>query len=119
MSIKNSSRPGRWCTDYSEFTSVVRDVPITIAPEMLEFTKVLQNSANKKKYPADNWLQEDGINSDHKAMHDSMFHHLAKSFSNQRIDNDSGLDHLLHLAMRALMLYTRISRKIVHPKDKS
>ena len=40
-------------------------------------------------------------------------------FRSARIDNESGLYHLQHLAYRALMEYTRLSRGIVHENDKS
>lgn len=70
-----------------------------------------------QKYEPNNWLQENGNRSSHKDMHDSMMHHLAESFCNQRIDKDSGLDPLLHLASRAMMAYTRIKRNIKHIDD--
>ena len=77
---------------------------------------VLEHGA--KKYAKDNWLEPDGHRSSHKEMHDSMFHHLAESFSGVKEDKDTGLHPLLHLATRALMSYTRYRRGIIHPKDK-
>lgn len=84
-------------------------------PEFLDFLKVLKMGA--LKHGNANWLSIDGKKSSHKDMHDSMFHHLAKSFVNQRIDEESGLDHLLHLASRSLMAYTLIKRGIKHNED--
>ena len=88
-------------------------------PEFFAITEVLAMGA--KKHGADNWLEVNGKKSDMKSMHDSMFHHLAESFS--RVggsvspkdcrDAESGLDPLLHLATRALMLYTRIQRGLI------
>jgi len=85
-------------------------------PEFLDFLKVLKMGA--KKHGNANWLNVDGKKSSHKDMHASMFRHLAQSFANQRLDAESGLDHLLHLASRALMAYTRSKRGLIHPEDK-
>lgn len=85
-------------------------------PEFYDFLKVLE--FGKTKHGACNWLEVRGKKSTFKQMHDSMFHHLAESYVNkQREDKESGLDPLLHLACRALMMYTRINRGIVHPDD--
>ena len=91
---------------------------VTIPQELLDFLQVLQDSANAGKYPADNWLDEDGRGCGHKEMHASMFRHLANSCAGNRLDNDSGRDHLLHLAARAMMLYVRLSKGFEHPTDK-
>lgn len=60
-----------------------------------------------KKHGDDNWAKKDGTKSSHKEMHDSMFHHLADSFSNGAVDvakdNETTLPSLAHLATRALM----------------
>lgn len=77
-------------------------------PEFYDVIKVLEMGA--KKHGANNWLDPNGKKADHKSMHDSMFHHLAESFSGSRKDTESGLDPLLHLACRALMSYTRKKR---------
>lgn len=69
------------------------------------------------KYAPNNWLEPDGKRSTYKEYHDSMFHHLAKSFSKERLDPESNLDHLLHVAVNALMCYTRLKRNIKHPND--
>lgn len=83
--------------------------------EFYDFYKVIEMGA--RKYEADGWLDEDGKGTSHKQMHDSMFHHLALSYSRIRNDEESGLDHLLHVATRALMLYVRLKRGIVNPND--
>lgn len=84
-------------------------------PEFYDFLKVLAMGA--KKHGNKNWLNADGKKSSHKDMHASMFRHLAQSFANQRLDTESGLDHLLHLASRSLMCYTLIKRRITHKED--
>lgn len=89
------------------------EIPI----EMYDFAKVLARSASSGKYPPNNWLQYDGKKCDHKSMHDSMFHHLAESYSGVTKDRESGLHPLLHLACRALMMYTRYENQLVHPLD--
>jgi hypothetical protein len=89
--------------------------------EMMDFILVLEMGA--KKYEIDGWLKPDGAGSSEKEMHASMFRHLAKSLAsggaNPRlvVDAESGLDHLLHVATRALMLYTRRKRGIVNTSD--
>lgn len=89
------------------------DIPI----EMLSFISVLEHSANIGKYPANNWLNKDGHNQDLKSTHASMFRHLAASAAGQRVDKDNGMDPLLMLAARAMMLYYRVKNNIVHPLD--
>lgn len=100
--------------------------PEALVPEFFDFLKVVAMGA--KKYEMNNWLRKDGKNSNERAMADSMFHHLAESFVEARnsylehgkvcaTDSESGLDPLLHLATRALMLHTRRQRTIIHPQD--
>jgi len=84
-------------------------------PEFLDFLEVLKMGA--KKHGNSNWLNADGKKSSHKDMHDSMFHHIAKSYAGIRLDQESGLDELLHVASRALMCYTLIKRGIKHKED--
>ncbi len=88
---------------------------LEIPSEMHDFMKVLEMGA--RKYSANNWLEPNGKRSSFKEYHDSAFHHLANSYSGQRLDTESGLDHLLHVACNALMLYTRLKRGIKHEKD--
>lgn len=96
----------------------IYDLPKEAIPEeMFEFLKIVKMGASK--YALNNWLNEDGQNADERNMHASMFRHLAASSAGQNVDNESGEDHLLHLACRALMLYTRRQRNIIHPLDKS
>lgn len=94
--------------------------PEAIPIELFDFLKVIE--AGAKKYALNNWLKPDGGSCDEKTMHDKMFHHLARSFwagevQHTVLDAESGLDHLLHLACRALMLYTRRKRGIIHSVD--
>lgn len=82
--------------------------------EFFDIIKVLEFGA--KKHGKANWLERGGKKSNHKDMHDSMFHHLSESFAMEdgysavRGDRETGLDPLLHLACRALMCYTRKKR---------
>lgn len=97
--------------------------------DMLDYLKII--SLGAKKYKMNNWLESSGKRCQEKEMHDSMFHHLAESFSHAQssierygnvnhiliTDKESGLDPLLHLMCRAGMLYTRRKRNITHPAD--
>lgn len=86
-----------------------------VEPEMMDFVSVIEMGAIK--HGNKNWLDPNGKKSSHKEMHDSMFHHLAESYSGKIRDNESGLHPLLHLACRALMCYTRHARGIQHEND--
>jgi hypothetical protein len=92
------------------------DIPTDALPdEMLDFINVIAMGA--KKYKMNNWLEPNGRKCSEREMHDSMFHHLAESFSGFHRDVESGLDPLLHLACRSMMLYTRRMRGIRHEDD--
>jgi hypothetical protein len=84
-------------------------------PEFFDIQDILEMGA--VKHGSHNWLSPNGGKSSFRSMHDSMFHHLASSFSGVRLDNESGKDHLLHLATRSLMTYTRIKRGLIHQED--
>lgn len=56
-----------------------------------------------KKYGKDNWLHPNGKSKSHVEMHNSMFHHIAESYTGSRQDKESTLDPLKHAACRALM----------------
>lgn len=91
--------------------SEVYDLPIdAVVPEMLDFFLIVAMGA--KKYEMNGWLKPDGKKCSERSMHDSMFHHLAESSTGDMPDEESGLDPLLHLACRAMMLYTRRQRGI-------
>ena len=111
-----------------QITHVYKLPSEALPEEMLDFIKIIKMGA--EKYALNNWLEEDGKKASEKDMHDSMFHHLSQSFSEGQValrlrepvkemtvDMESGMDPLLHLACRALMLYTRRQRGIVHPGD--
>ncbi len=83
-----------------EFELAVRDV--------LEF-------GIKKGYAADGWLVGDRFDS--KSNHASMFRQLAMSTAGQMCDDESHLDHLAHLACRALMEYT-LRRRLSNTMNK-
>jgi hypothetical protein len=84
---------------------------------MFDFMDILVMGA--AKYDLNNWLSTNGRKCSEKEMHDSMFHHLAESQVDGRHarDFESRKDPLLHLACRALMLYTRRKRNIIHQFD--
>jgi hypothetical protein len=100
----------------TEYKGVYKEADLW-EPEFRDFVQVLLHSANTGKYPLKNWLNKDGRRSTFREYHDSAFHHLAKSFAGIRYDNETGLDHLLHVAANAMMLYTRLKRGIKHPND--
>lgn len=77
---------------------------LTLFPvEFLDVVEVLINGA--QKYSPRGW--EDGSHPLNEAKNnDSKFHHLAKLTAGIYFDDESGLDHDLHLACRALMSYT-------------
>lgn len=84
---------------------------LELPKEFNDVIKVLEFGATK--YAVNNWLKPNGKGAGHKENHDSMFHHLAESFAGRKVDKESGLHPLLHLACRALMAYTRTERGIV------
>lgn len=88
------------------------ETSLQVPKEMEDWKKVLEMGA--KKYTPNNWLEKEGKNCDEKSMHASMFRHLAESSSmgSCALDKESNLDPLLHLACRALMLYTRRQKGI-------
>lgn len=84
------------------------DLGVEVPPEMFEFIEVMILGA--KKYAPNNWLLPNGTNSDHRSMHASLFRHAAESSCGNREDKETGLDPLLHVACRALMMYTKVKR---------
>ena len=87
----------------------------TVPPEFEDYKEIMEFGATK--HGPDNWLDPDGNKSSFKQMHDSMFHHLARSFAGDRIDPETGKDHLLHLITRAQMMYVRLQRGLTHGDD--
>lgn len=87
-------------------------IPPKIAREFLSYIEeVMEFGATK--HGDMNWTQVDGTKSSHKEMHDSMFHHLAESFTNNRQDSETGCDPLQHLATRAVMTLWRKKRGLI------
>ena len=84
-------------------------------PEFADIMKVIEFGA--QKHGDVNWTKTAGKKSSHKDMHASMFRHLADSSAGNFSDHETGFDPLLHLAVRALMTYTRRKRNIIHPED--
>lgn len=98
-------------TEHGKYTlSYTNTLGIDIPSPVLDFIKIFE--AGALKYAANGWLDKSGAGTSHKEMHDSMFHHLAESFSGATVDEDSGEHPLLHLAIRAVMAYTRYIYKI-------
>lgn len=91
-------------------------INIIYPEELSHYKKVFEFGASKHK--ANNWLSPAGNKADHNSMFNSMFHHLADAYAKKDVDHESGLDPLLHLAARALMVYTRKQKGIIHPLDK-
>lgn len=78
--------------------------------EFMDVYKIIDMGA--VKYAPNSWLDYDNPSVQHRANHESMFRHLAHSQTGDRLDYESEEDHLLHLACRALMQYTRLKRGI-------
>lgn len=76
--------------------------------EFTDVFKVLDFGASK--YAPNDWLREDCPGMSHKDNCASMFRHLSKHVADIELDDESNLDHLLHIACRALMAYTRKKR---------
>lgn len=95
--------------------------PGALEPEFLDFLDVVEMGRIKHPAPPKtraNWLTENGSTTSHNDMHDRMFHHLARSFANNgRLDDESGLEHLLHMICRGIMTATRIKRGIKNAAD--
>lgn len=81
---------------------------------LLEVEKVLEMGA--QKHGAHNWV-EHGKKMSHTENHDSMFHHIAQSYSGISHDNESGLIHIAHLGCRAMMEYVCMVEGL-HGRDK-
>lgn len=64
-----------------------------------------------RKYAANEWLEQPEV-LNHRDNAASMFRHLASHTAGIERDGESGYDHLLHLAARALMMYTLKKRGI-------
>lgn len=100
--------------------NVIYRVSELIPIEFFDVGKVMDFGA--EKHGPHNWLNTNGSKSSFEEMHNSMFHHLSESYSQSsdtRGDKETNLDPLLHLAARALMLYTRLQRGIAHERDKA
>lgn len=108
-----------------------------IVIDLLDFFKVI--AMGSKKYALNNWLLPTGKRNSEKEMHDSMFHHLAESYTKGQelvnvhkldptfnitahrktiADAESGLSPALHLATRALMIHVLRQYGVLHEKDK-
>lgn len=70
-----------------------------------------------EKYGDNNWQQVDGCKSSHKQMHDSMFHHLAESYTGSMADEESGCHPLAHLITRAFMQLYRVKNNLIPIDD--
>lgn len=89
----------------------------SLPPEMFDFIKIVAMGA--KKYELNGWLKPDGVKTDEKSMHASIFRHVAESatLGPKARDHESNEDPLLHAMCRNGMLYTRRKRGIVNPID--
>lgn len=98
--------------EYSKTKRVNAEV-MELPEEFMDVYKVLTPGA--VKYGPNSWLK--GIHFDHCKNHVSMGNHLIKSAQGIRLDDETGLDHLLHIACRALMQYTLIRRGLLDKKE--
>lgn len=76
--------------------------------EFLDLIKVMEMGA--VKHGKDSWRHADNISLSFGNNHASMYRHWEKSLRGIRDDEESGLDHYLHIATRALMAYARNKR---------
>lgn len=87
-----------------------------IAQEFISYlTPVFKMGA--EKHGDVNWLQPYGKTCSHKEMHDCVFHHVARSFTNGDANNlakcnDSEAFDLAHAAARCLMRIYTVLHKI-------
>lgn len=65
-----------------------------------------------RKYGYGSFLDHDNPSLQRKANHASMSRHLAEGYMGVTADKESGVHPYLHLAVRALMAYTRVVRNI-------
>jgi hypothetical protein len=63
--------------------------------------------AGGEKHGYSSWKDEDNPSLQHMSSCDSLFHHLTEVRMGVEKDKDSGLDPMLHLITRAMMMYTR------------
>lgn len=91
------------------------DIHLNIPMEMFDFVKVMEFGA--EKHGASNFLEKNGRKSDRAQMYQSLSNHLEGWKAGEKRDHESGLHPLLHLACRALMMYTREKRRLVHELD--
>lgn len=114
------SKEARACID--KIIEFDKKYPKALLPEMLDFVDVVEFGA--KKHGMNSYLTPNNKSMKHATNHDSLFHHIAKSFTAtadvldaSRYDNESALDHLLHAQCRAAMEYVRIRLGIKHPDN--
>ncbi len=55
----------------------------------------------EKKYTRDNWR----LGADYSSILDGMGRHINKRIKGEKLDDESGLSHMAHLACRAMFLY--------------
>lgn len=122
----------------NKLTELEIKYPGILHEELFDFLDVLEMGA--KKYAPNNWLQPNGTKSSERDMHASMGRHWAQNHHVYDVpyiagedvcqgpilkyekkypkDPESNLDPSLHLACRAMMVYTRRKRGLVHDDDK-
>lgn len=65
-----------------------------------------------------NFLTAAGNKCELKVRGSGVLRHAAQSFGNpEALDDESNLQHILHLMASAAILYIRHKRKIIHPAD--
>ncbi len=67
-----------------------------------------------------NFLTKEGNKCELRARGSSILRHAAQSFGNPAaLDDESNLQHLLHLIASSAIIYIRHKRNIVHPVDEN
>lgn len=89
-----------------------------VLPEMFDFLKIVRMGA--MKYDLNGWLDPNGQKTSESDMHASSFRHLAhsSSYGSRARDYESLEDPLLHVQTRAMMVYVRRKKNIIHDEDK-
>ncbi len=103
--------PYEWDEMYRELAGInVKDVYKMFPEAFRDMQKVVDLGGSKYGYGS--FLDSDNPSLQNKANHASMSRHLAEGFMGVTKDSESGVHPYLHLALRALMAYTRHTRGI-------
>jgi len=96
--------------DYMEADLRLQDKVTEELDEMLALiAPVLINGMMQgaTKHGVSSWKDTDNPSLQHTANHNSLFHHVAESYSGVTVDKDSGQHPLSHVVLRCIMDYYR------------